>query len=82
MEKIVKDAASEAKRLLVDAALDMTRMKGPMRKACRLVLLDGVHQIKAAKMVKRDRRNVSRALATLKPRLAEVQAEFDRAVSS
>lgn len=62
----------DARRLLLDAALKMTNLEGKMRKAVRLVILDGMKPAHAAKRVSRNRANVARALSKVRPKLEEV----------
>lgn len=67
----------KARRIMVDAAIAMTRLKGPMRRAVRLVLLEGKKPGEAARdrRVKRDRRVIHRALLKVRPKLAAVEEE-------
>jgi DNA-directed RNA polymerase specialized sigma24 family protein len=68
----------QARRLTVDAALKMTRLKPAMRRAVRLVECEGVEPHEAAKAVGRSRQNVYRALLVVRPKLALVMAEVER----
>lgn len=67
-------AAARAQLLLVTGALDMTKIKGALRRACLLVLVHGKTQAEAARQVKRKRQNVYRAIRKLEPKLAEVKS--------
>lgn len=68
----------EAKTLVVEAALSLTRLKGKMRKACILWYVEGLAPAAAATAVKKPRQHVHRAITALRPRLEEVLAEVDR----
>lgn len=61
-----------ARRLLVSAALDLTRNNALMRRACILVLVHGYGPTRAAAKVKATRQNVARAVRRLRPKLLEV----------
>ena len=63
-----------SRALIVSGALDMTRLKRKLRRACMLVLIEGYANHEAAKKVGVSRQNVYRALKRLKPKLAEVEA--------
>lgn len=67
-------AQVRARRLLVDAALNMTRMKRQMKRACRLVLVQGYRPAEAARIVRLHRQHVYRAIKSVEPKLAEVTA--------
>lgn len=73
----VVDAAKEAQRLMVEAALDLTRLKSKMRRACLMVLVDGVKVPDVARQVKVPRQTIHRALITARVRLAEVKAYME-----
>lgn len=63
----------KVQRLIVAAALDMTRLKPKARRACKGVLLHGQTYAQAGKLVGMAAQNVYRALKILKPKLAEVR---------
>lgn len=65
--------AREADRLYLDAALMLTRLDAPMRRAVRLVILEGLSPVRAAERVHRPRQNVNRALRLVRGRLAQVR---------
>lgn len=77
MGKKLKDKASQARGLLVSAALDMTRLRRKMRLACVMVLVEGHTQAEAARRIGRSRKTVSKALRLLSPKLTEVQRAFE-----
>lgn len=66
--------ARKAKRLMIEAALDMTRLTKRHRKAAMLVLLDSVPMAKAARKQRVNRQHVYRNLLVVRAKLAEVQA--------
>jgi DNA-directed RNA polymerase specialized sigma24 family protein len=67
--------ALRARRLMIDAALDMTRMKGKMRWACRLILLEGKTPTEAARRVGVRKQNVYRGMLRARAKLALVETE-------
>lgn len=67
-----------ARALLIEAALDLTRMKGRMRWACRMVLLNGRTMQQAATRTGQKRQNVYKALLRARAKLALVQNEADK----
>lgn len=67
-----------ARGLLVDAALDLTRLRAKMRWACRLVLLQGKRPSEAARRVGAKKQNVYKALLKARAKMAVVQQEADR----
>lgn len=75
--KVAKDRRefTEGHRQLVEAALDLTRLKMPMRRACILVLVYGMRKSKAAALVGKPKQFVYRAMLILSPKLAEVKRE-------
>lgn len=74
MAKKLISHKEKARQLIVSAALDMTRYKRKVKRACKLVLLYNHTQAEAAEKVGLRKQNVSRALVNLKPKLAEVEA--------
>lgn len=78
-KKLTSDKTREARRLLISAALDLTKLRRKMRTACIMVLLDGRTQSEAARRIQRSRKTVSKALAAVRPKLDEVQRAFDEA---
>lgn len=72
------NAEIRARALLLDAALDLTRLKGKMRWACRLVLLQGRTPSEAARRVSDHRQNVYKALLKVRAKMLIVQEEADR----
>ena len=75
--KLNGDKTQAARRLLISAALDMTRLHRKMRTACMMVLADGRTQAEAARRLGRSRKTVSKALRIVGPKLAEVQRAFE-----
>lgn len=69
-----EELAREADRLYLDAALMLTNLSKPMRRAARLVLLSGIAPAAAARQVRKKRQNVNRALRTVESKLIEVKA--------
>lgn len=68
--------ALRARHLLVEAALDMTKLGRKLRRACMLVLVHGYSNAQAAQKVgglKHGRQNVYRALKKVQPKLAEIE---------
>lgn len=61
------------RELMLEAALDLTRLKKKMRRACRLVELQGKQSHEAAAIVGVPRQHVYRALLVLRPKLAVVE---------
>lgn len=68
--------ARAARKLLISAALDMTRLRRKMRVACMMVLLDERSQSEAARRVGRSRKTIHKALNRLKPKLEQVERAF------
>lgn len=66
--------AYQAQKMKLDAAFTMTRLKADMRRAVRLVLLDGLTQPAAGRRVGKPKQHVYRALLVVKPILAEIEA--------
>jgi hypothetical protein len=75
-----KQKIREARRVMLEAALGMTRIRQPLRLAVKLVLLQGKRPSEAArdKRVKLDRRFVHRALLKVRPHLAQIEEEVRR----
>lgn len=69
-----EDMARQANRLFVEAALMLTRLDRPMKRACKLVLLDGMQPVRAAERVKKPRQHVYRALLSVKAKLVIVKS--------
>lgn len=65
----------EAERLFLEAALTMTRLDRKMKKAVRLVLINGHTLTEAARLVARPRQNVYRAVNRVRPLIATVKEE-------
>jgi DNA-directed RNA polymerase specialized sigma24 family protein len=72
------DPIKQARHLIIEAALSMTKIGTKMRKACTLWYVDGLRPHQAAKVVNRPRQLVHRAIKTVKPHLAEVEAEVEK----
>lgn len=72
--KTQEQLLAEAEALYVEAALMLTKLDKKMRRAVKLVLVDGHDVSVAAAMVKRPRQNVYRALDAVRPKLSEVKA--------
>jgi len=74
-----------ARHLVVEAALDMTKLSAKLRRACMLVLVHGYTNAEAAHKIglpgNSGRQNVFRALKRLKPKLAEVEAHIKELVT-
>lgn len=70
----------QAKRLMVEAALSLTRLSPRLRRAVKLVLLQGKGVSAAARdrRVRSDRRLVHRAVQRIKPKLALIRAQVRR----
>lgn len=66
----------EVRRALVEAAVDLTRLRTVARKAVLLVLVEGYRQIDAAKKLKCKKQHVNTALRIVRPKLAEVEDYF------
>ena len=64
----------EARRLTIRAALGMTRLKSPSRRAVLLVMLDGYTHAAAGKKTGLLRQNVNKALRIVEPKLKQVEA--------
>lgn len=69
-----EEARAQAERLFIEAAILMTRLARPMRRAVKLHLLHGYSVIEAAARVQRRRSNVYRALDRVEKNLAIVKA--------
>lgn len=84
MAKELTDAQKlrKARVLMVEAALDMTRLEPKMRRAMLLVHVRGYTPARAARRVGSRRQFVYRAGLVLAPKLAEVKAYIDAKVAS
>jgi len=73
-----------ARHLVVEAALDMTKLSLKLRRACMLVLVHGYTNAEAAHKIglpgNSGRQNVYRALKRLRPKLGEVEAHVKEIV--
>lgn len=64
----------QVRRLIVAAALDYTRLRRKMRRACRLILLHGKRPAEAARIVGANRQDVHRAMIRVREKLREVES--------
>lgn len=69
----------QAEKLYIEAALMLTRLDRPMKRAVKLVLIDGISARTAATKVGRKRQNVYRALGKVRPKILEVKASVKSA---
>lgn len=77
MAKVIEEAARAAQRLKIEAALLLTRLKRPMKRAVMLVMVEGLTPSEAARKVKKPRQFVYRALRVVGPKLKAVQDYMD-----
>lgn len=66
----------KARQLMVEAALDLTKLGRKLRRACILVLVHGYTNAEAASKIgglKYGRQNVYRALKKVQPKLLEIE---------
>lgn len=78
---LLLDAAEKrklARAIMVEAALDLTRMKRKTRRACMLVLVEGEKPAAAAMATGQTRQHVHDSLVIARKRLAEVERESRR----
>lgn len=73
--RTARDPMTAAKKIMVDLALEMTKMDERMRVACRLVHVNGLGLSAAGEAVGRPRQHVYRALRALEPHYEVVKAE-------
>lgn len=79
MAEKLSGKALEARLLMVDAALAMTKLRRRMRRAVRLVLGEGLSFAEAAEQIRSSshktilRQHIYRAVRVTKPKLAEVE---------
>jgi len=76
-QELNKELPIQAQKLLIEAALAMTRLRRPARKAVILVMLDGLTQPEAGRRVKMKKQAVNRALRIVRDRMKEVEAYFE-----
>lgn len=67
------DKVKLAHAVMVEAALDLTRMKRPTRRAVMLVLTEQVRPADAARATKQTRQHIHDSLIIARVRLAEVR---------